>query len=467
MSALTANLKHLYQRRAMLVVLAVVVFFNLTGLFATTSPGSAFDVDGLMLIGMIVYWTGGILGSLVGDVWNKPFSFCLPALADSSRRVLLLCTTAIALISSVNFVAHFSHTFTNVLIVSIGIFGFYAMVGFLGVYTTTRFRQGVMFIFALGWLFILISEIPTAAEITETIMMQHSGMMALCFGISCGLIYRSLGQKKHLRKLCAAPWIGFFDLYNIAAYKKLQQPPDGAQKKMMPRHTPIVDKFFTQRMKSTPRFPYIWGRIYLMATATFISGKVLLLIMLLPLIILPLIFSSSDAMSIFYFSAIGGSCGAFCVEGQTNILLPRGRRQKFTTDIMASVIVMITMIILLAGTVILSGILRAVTPDLIVFGKTYHFIPLTASYLFIPILLAPISATSYTLFRKNALRGMIVPIIITCGIMLAVAFQIDEDFRGVSLIGEINWWYVILTCVIFWSAYLTVLYYDSMKRSLC
>jgi uncharacterized membrane protein len=105
MSILTANLKHLYQRRGLWLVYAffiVPMFLVIIAMLHKPEAGKGMFTLFLLLAFII----GFITASLSIEVMNKPFSYCLPGHRKTVRQFIFLIGIAVSLLGSPLFLAY-------------------------------------------------------------------------------------------------------------------------------------------------------------------------------------------------------------------------------------------------------------------------------------------------------------------------------------------------------------------------
>jgi hypothetical protein len=116
MKPVTANLKHLYQCRKVMIQLIALALMAL--IWHTTAPSKD-----LFPWPIVIVFFGLYTGQLVSDVWNKPFAFCIPRYDKSSHRVMIIVGSVITLAASLIQVISFKLTTAPAIILFLGLAG--------------------------------------------------------------------------------------------------------------------------------------------------------------------------------------------------------------------------------------------------------------------------------------------------------------------------------------------------------
>ena len=105
MSVLSANLKHLYQRRGLwltYLILGLLVFASLA--IALDRPLAA--RGRFMGLVMLQFLIGACIASLSAEVLTKPFSYCLPGHRAVPRKFIFSVAVVTSLLGSLLFLAY-------------------------------------------------------------------------------------------------------------------------------------------------------------------------------------------------------------------------------------------------------------------------------------------------------------------------------------------------------------------------
>ena len=135
---LRANLKHIYQRWALLLVflfLGFIVTCGMTVVILNSAPG------GIPIIALAVFFFGVFIASLPVGILNKPFSYCLPGHRSIPIKFLFCTGLVICFLLSLLFLLQPGIDIVGAVLVCVPAFFTFTIVYWLGVWTVFRFRS--------------------------------------------------------------------------------------------------------------------------------------------------------------------------------------------------------------------------------------------------------------------------------------------------------------------------------------
>jgi len=396
MTALTANLKHLYQRRGMWLVYMFLVPFVCVYIVTWYSGGLDEDEDIIEIGFTLVPVLGMVFTALLTSVLNKPMSFCLPAHLQQVRLLWL----GIGIVLS-TFMAGLFMTAPAGMIVT----GFFTslLLYWLGVALALRYPKASQFI-GLWPLFMLWVQEASVLLWIE----RYAGIWIALGAADTVFMWHWLGRREHHRRLCGAPYVSLFDAYNINRVQRIRQQQAG-------RKYPGPQKWET-RLE-----PWL---LHSISTDRPFSG--LLIGRAIYILLGPLLMYWKQAVVIWVLFAVWfcywgpmGFVVPFCIAfalGQVDLRVYArsvrllDRRQLFMSSLGGAAV-------LSASALIIVGALTAIThgitpwmPAFQVFGKSFHFVSLSWPGLMLPVLLIPLSLIVQLFFYRS--RRLVLPLVL-------------------------------------------------------
>jgi len=473
MKTITANLKLLYQKPEMwiwyflngIIIIMIMISINDSVHIDNKPVGWCLFIMPLLNLSMV----GSAMGRLVVDVWNKHTFFCLPRQIETSMKMLSLMGLATCIITFVVMLSIFSWTKVGFLSGSIMLISYYLMIYWLSVIISIWLYR-VVFIISFFALFIPgIINYYGINYIFENLPFNHIWISTFIFLIISCIIYHALTRKSLVRFLVAAPRLMLFFGWKNAVLNSYESS-HLRKNSHIDQFSKFIDYFFCEHIKSNNcslTLPIIWGRVYI-SFRFMISNYRRIFSACLLVFFCTLIFINDKRLidlQPYFFSLFGVLGGHMCLMYGSGILLPISRKGQFFCGITAFMTSIFSMLILAAAFVLFSNILSATKNfTSFIFFLRSEYIPFDGKYIFLSVIVLPATAGLLLLFRKKAALSMIAIIILA---LFLLAFNLYIVDNGGYIFNMFNLFFIFLLTVLSFGFYLAILYYDSMKRSLC
>jgi len=471
MSPLTANLKHLYQCRK--IMLTNLIFIPLILLL----PVALHITDGekVMTWTMVCYVCfSGTISGLAADTLGKPFSYCLPNHEKTVHKMLLLIwvvITAYFLLVAAG-LSFFSPPFNLDLL-----FGIIGLIS-LGYWTgTTSHIRGWRFIYST---FVMAAVLNMYAHFLEFVLTEHPWLVGIFCCVVSVFIYSCLASRRKGRSLYNKPLpmnvplgrgrkIDFF-------------PGQRAGNKTPARAFTFLSPFFLDRIRSENASELrtgLLGQVYLLLGVFPNRWKMILLFpILFPF--LPHI-SIQPEITVQFFPGVivpvimGVIGGGVCTIHHTEHITLQSRKVVFIRGITVSLASALAITFVLALAIFLNNLLFSLLPGISIMGETFQIVPASWITIAFTAPLVPLFGGIMILFKQYFSRAIVlsftvVAVMIISSISIIAAVMIisfnsiiamEKTPPGVVLAG------FVIAAGITWVFHLGVLYFDSMKRSLC
>ena len=460
MKPLIANLKTLYQCRY-LWIFHLILLFNIPILGASYKPGAEFPSLGLSLMFTALFGEG--IALIAGDILSKPYGFCLPGLIKTIRKFFVLIWLSIMIIFSLIVAVLYFTGFKIDYAIFIGHIGLLSVCYWIGI--TLIINRWLMF---LSLLVLIIPFWMYEAVSIETILMPHPWSLAFLSGIVSYLIYRAVGRRENARRLCTTPGIRFGNFSARAQARFKRERMRMKQYKELDRASESAGSFFSGRIRSDHHpnlLAHLWGQVYLVIGPFAAVWRAILLgIVLFPLVLCLLQQRQEQGVFVFVLSICIITSLLVSMIFQSHrfdISLLIGRKEYFWRRIVLLFTVILMSLVVIAVSLLLfsllSGILLPITFESKPFSPTMYWILLV-----VPVLMIPLFGGLFILFKDTILMISIIMMLIfvaTATFSVVMALETAPFIVGLMII--------LSAAVMIWGYFLAVLYYDSMKRSLC
>lgn len=457
MKPLTANLKILYQ-------FPRVWFFHcilIIGILMLLGPIF------IKLSLLFILWYGVAIGSITRGLLSKPFAFCLSGHVKEAQRMPLLVWLAITIVYALLFFMDLDHRYA-LFVGSIGLISLSYWLGVVVIIPKGRYISFATFLIII----LILQRNPNLKTIIEQISLTHAWAIAFVGGILSYLIYRAIGSKENVRRLCAMPWLG-----SVATNIEKQNRFNRERMRMKQNHkldrtSSSTESLFSKRIRSNQNstlLAHLWGQVYLTIGSPtsywrgiLIGGFCILILNCFPLLI-PSQETPQQAPGVgvvfSILACIGGAC--IFIYYRYAVFLLIGRKEHLWRGVVflftATLIVLGFMVMAILYSNLISGSLFPIMFE----GRSY--LPhIRWVFLVIPVLLIPLFGGLVILFRKG---GGLIAMGSTIIIVIAASFYMVEVMESRPFVTHLL--IILSTAVITWGFHLAVLYYDSMKRSLC
>lgn len=427
MSILSANLKHLYQRRglwpaygffALLIYPAVVIPLD-------QSLAGEGNFVGLIALQLLI---GICSASLQVEILTKPFSYCLPGHRKVPRKFVLLVGVMTSFAGSLIFI-----TYPDLFFWKRPFVIFAAICAGLAMYCLGVFLAFVIrnpgFIGFLPVIFIACLYLGLHVAVESAMVRTPS--VAISLGLASGtVVWIWLGHSNWARRFCATSRISLLDLWNQGRVIESERKQAFKRHKAVNHPEPWVERLFTRRMNSHDyQSPgrYIWAALYTTYAMALSQWKANLCTFMLPLFL---------ALYLSYVEARGTS-PLFFIVGivAIHMRLPiystmtifGGRKERFFTTMILIVSVTLLIVVAMAFIVAISTALAPIMPDITLLGEDLSFHVTSPGLLIIPPIIIPIAfALRLIIYRKPF--STFVPIILLVMMMFAWFIHLSERF---------------------------------------
>lgn len=398
MSILTVNLKHLYQRRGLWVIYALFGIVAATLIKDPLIRARAGQGD-FVGIAVLPFFIGFLFTLPQMEVLSKPLSYCLPGHRMVFRRYVFCTATATITVCSLLFLRYPDlYGGPLALVVCSAFFGgltFY-MAGVL----LAMVGMNMAFIFGLLPLTVLVGERYELDILVERIIIGDVfSVVFVGILISIGMWFW-LGRAGLVRRYCAAPWIGFLDIFNMEKLKRQGYARLGTKQGRSLKHPrPWVGNWFLGRME---RYDYcgpgrfFWGALY--CTSAMAVSRWQIFLLSIPVFTIMFGYVGQAAMfslvMVLAMLAIGRQPPVY-----STMLISGGRRRRYTTTLLLAVT---DAVLLCMGTVVMCGLsflLASFMPTFVVEGHSVSFAPINPLVAIVPLLFLPFACTMQLVFH--------------------------------------------------------------------
>ena len=473
MKPFTANLKHLYQRREMWIWYFFIGIFILLLIAMIKTYEIKFDNGALISPILVIFFISSAMGRLTADIWNKPFSFCMPGQIETSLKILLSTGIITAITAYLAITTLFHGVITWTFPVSIALISFYFMVYWLSAIIVIRFPR-IVFVFI--FIFYLIPKIGNSGLfiLVQNMLLNNLWASVLICSVTSYLIYKNVKSRYLSRLLCGAPWWRMLSgLQNPKSRNRFRAGLMGSNRRSFTAGLDDrINYYFSKRIRSNVYSSFaslIYEQVYLIIGPLITRGGLLAFgIFFLFFFFILSYFSpynnpvESQLNILFWFSF---GVGISFIRPGSNILLPHSRRERFLSGLAAILTATFITILITAAIVILSKILSSFIPHLFIMGRPLKIVSFQAKFLFIPVIVLPAVGASFMhhLKKKTFLS------IILCSLIFGIfMIPIQLISKGGDIFGPS---FILLILVLFtlmsWGLHMAVLYYYSFKASLC
>ena len=467
MKPLTANLKYLYQYR----FLWIFHFTIIIGILMMLEIICKFESSKITIVNslQLICFYGLCIGATITNILSKPFAFCLPGHTKTVQKTFFLVWLTITIIFSLLTVTFLFFMDINIeYALFFGFIGLISLSYWLG--TTYILRGGMFLILTVYAISIIIMLLEDTGKIIEPMLLAHPWAIIFISGIPSYLIYRAVGCRDNARMLAAMPWIQLSSAFDKRKQIKFRQERMRlSQYHRLDRASELAGNFFSKHIRSNNNsslLAHLWGQVYLIIGPIVLSWRATLLSIPLSSLILCLLqeiigqefmFALTNFIVAYVMVMVYSTFQSYRFD--MSLLISRReylwRRIVFLFTVIFRDLGFIILLLLLFN--ILSGSLLPILFPGGSFSSTINWI-----LLIIPVLMIPFFGGLFIIFRKTIL---IIALIITFVIAVAISSFAIIVMGYTPFI--IDLLIVLSGIAITWGFHLIVLYYDSMKRSLC
>jgi len=467
MNILSANLKHLYQRKScwlfglLFVATAFAIIMMIAGVIGKNKLG-AFYAPSLWMLYMGVF-----AATLAMDVLTKPFSYCLPGHQNATRNFLFSVGLPLAFLWSLIFLFFPGLDFAETVLAHLAAFSLFTIFYWVGVLIVFKFKAWAVIVGFLPLMIISINEFNINEFIVRTIL--EGPLLIIFAGILINVSAWHYWSRSDLaRRYCGKSWMGLLDAWNKEKIEKNQLDKLREKDRKKPdafRISPSVERFFIARISGAETDnlrQYIWGSLYKnfgVALSQFRRNWMRSFITILLLLCF-----------LGYFVLIGNIL--FFIPGvmviymnlniHSNLLISGGRRERFWSALTLAVVTTVFATFFVISVAAFSMLLEPLLPELTIKGETFVFCALNIKLFFVPLLIIPITLTIGLILHKSPILAMFLTVIsflalFSFNTVSQLTPAVSRDFSPAAII--------MLFCVT-WGIFTAVLRYITMRRCL-
>jgi len=417
MSALSVNLKLLYQRKVMWVFGLLIIMLFCPSLVMRRRSGYA------IIYLFLNVALGGIAGSMHKDTMTKTVSFLLPRHQSTSRAFIFIIGVLSCIVTA--FVVIFFHHPANqpafISLISYAAFGmaFYLLSAAMVFYFARSNMIG--FIPAVYLLFLLGKWQNTLDFIIASMWAGLPFCVAVCF-----FVWRLYGRRSLARKACSGDAVTIFDAFNIEKMQAVRQRKLSRRSEKEKHQVGWAERFFPARMESYPpggASRYVWGALY-ETCGVFPVKNLLFMVIFMPFFVIWLGFlGGAPIFPLMHIILSVQACMIVNMSGRMNLPRCAGRRERFagrfSVVIFAAVVAMALLTLMMA----LSSVVTPVMPDITLGRMTFSFQGQQWRYAYLPLLIMPLGFTGNVLFPRSktvdaGMMAVLFPAAMLCALFL-------------------------------------------------
>jgi hypothetical protein len=468
MSILTANLKHLYQRRGLWLVYAFLGSIALPVIMAVIKVAKT--GEGVFVYPVIwMFIVGWIAATIQIEIISKPYTYCLPGHRKIVRQFILLVGLTVSLLCSLVFLLYPGLNLWQLLPVILSGFSVFLAFYWFGViisfsiYSQVRWVGFLPLIFIAGMFFKL-------QIILETMVIKFPVLFIIIGILISVLAWLWLDEDSIARRYCANPLIGFFGGWDRSKIQRHRQALIAAKGDKAFRTSPHVEQFFLSRIGKhdyTSIGKYVWGGLYTTFGTIQSQSRSGFLGMTFAVLFMLCYFGYIGRMAtMMLFIMPGFMVIPIRLPLYSNMLISGGRKERFVTTV--TVVGAITVLITAAVAILAALTIPMVNfmPDISLLKLPLTFHAADLRLFFVPLLIIPIvSIFNLIFYRKTIFVIFIMAMLIQVPIMFIAALKRGSSVNQWSsaILNPVSVLVMVVSC---WLIFTMVLYYICTKRSL-
>lgn len=407
MNILIANLKHLYQRRSMLII---ELCFGLAayGILITIISKIGMNISTGFFVATIWILTAGMyITSLPIEILTKPFSYCLPKHRNVPRKFLFSVGIVLSFLWSLVFLFLPDLNLLKAISACISAFSIFTIFYWLGTWITLRIRNMVITFVVFSLIAFIAKTLKINLSLVNTIIQNPFLMLPSAIIVNYSA-WKYWGRSNLTRQYCDTLSTCLFGgSINITSTTKAKSVAKLYRKYPDTRCiSPYVEDFFVTRINhagTTNLKKCILGALYkafgLMFSHLYENwGKLLIIMSLLicfacyvmenKIILIGLILPLSTAFSMH-------------LDIKSNFLFSGGRQERFwsTLTVAAAETLFCSAEILLFA--VITKILAMFMPLITIKGHDFTFNIIHLNLSLLPLIIIPIVLITKIIFYKN------------------------------------------------------------------
>jgi hypothetical protein len=473
MSILTANLKHLYQRRGLWLVyvfLGLITIPNIMMKLKLKSKHIESNDMSVLLPIFIILFAGYMFASTQIEVFNKPFTYCLPGHRKVTRWFLFLVGIVISLLYSQLI---FLYPGRDLTIMALSAFFALLTIYCLSVWTSfLSARGGGNILLAFSPLILVAGVFLGLGKVLWDVLVNYPAVYIISGVLSSILVWKQLGDDDIARRFCTKPIIGFGNAWDINKMQRLVRARYTEKGDKMFRNAPAVEKFFLGRMMqcnalSTGR--YLWGSLYKTLGPNLSMGRAILFQIMIFVLLLCFFgymdgYMKRSSLASYMLFLMPCMIAIFIqLPFYSSQLISGGRRERFysTLAVIAATILIITAAILMLTA--LAQPLEKVLPEITLRGQQFPFQAPDMRFFFVPLLIMPFLFILNILFRHKLVLFMLTIMIFSMSfpmLTLALPKTTQAPAPAETWLNPVT---IAALIVLFWLILTAVLHYVCRK----
>jgi hypothetical protein len=424
MKILVANLKHLYQRRGLLVVWMFLGFFSFCSMMALReSMHSATAEKGEFAVGLAIEMVvGWIVVEMLVSVLAKPFSFSLPGHRQAVRQMVFLIAMVTSLAGSMMFLFYPGLTGGPRLAVLCSVFlaclATCAGTAWLGLHSG---RTASVWLLLLLLVIILGSQLLDLHILLERAIVEYPLTVIVASALASLVVWISLGNRDLARDRCLTPWLGWGEMFSLEKTLRVQKTRLGKTQweglKDHPR--PWVENLFVGRMARQRAFStlrFVWGQMYVtfgLGISGWSSRWVLVLMFAL------IMGLGGWGIWVMWTAVMVGVGGSSRPALYSKMLVAGGRRERFYSTLAVTMASAFSLTLLGGAAILVSIPLANILPELAFKGVQLRYQVIDARMLYIPLVCVPLAVAVRLIFYPS-----IIAVVVVLGMLFYVPVMI-------------------------------------------
>lgn len=390
MTALTANFKHLYQRRGFWVIDLVV-------LSCVVVAAALREEHVFVIFPYPIFIAGLFLGAMQVEILAKSFVYCLPGHARIPLRLLFGIAIALGLVWALLCVVSRWNGLLDAMTTGISVFSATTLFFWLGVWMVFTFRNWISAVAFFPFAVLLGNYVSMEVWIR---VLTEGWLFVAAAGCGVNLItWRFLRDNSLARRYCGRLWLGTFDAWNKERMTRFSQARM-AEKKWY-GVLPGVEQFFLGRIRGGSDLARcIWGNLYRSGLGVALSRRKGWVSIVLMWLVIACFLGYTGPGGNFLFIMPGLIFLQMRLGVHSSLLIASGRRERFWAALVlaAATAVSVTGVVtLIAG---VSVVLQPVMPAIALRGQAVAYHAMDMRLFFVPLAIVPVTLTFAVVFYR-------------------------------------------------------------------
>jgi hypothetical protein len=472
MTPLTANLKHLYQRRGiwlLYVVLALMSGPLIVMAFARLNRGidpGVFAFPWLIAFLMGMYCSDHVMGIL-----HCPVSFCLPGHQKVARQFLAILGVSVSVLLAMVFLVYPALAGSARLVsliaascVNLTCYGSGTVIDM----TKSADRRSVAAGFVgASWVLFAVALLyfNLHVAVVQAIVDGPLAVAGACLTL-CALIWFRWGNRDMARQVCINPLITVFDAWDPEKARRMAQARWASKSSRTSRFTSLSERFLLARMRARPALSAgraVWGGVYAAFGGMGMGGKGLVFVALFFAFWFGYL-GPQTSWFVFVFGAFAAGTGILSFLYST-LPLPLGRYERFLIGIATAITGCLVSVASLGVVVLLTHLISPVAPAVNLKGHVFNFQPLQPWGLWVPVAVLPVVQVVGLIWPKRRTLAITVLFMVAMpaimGACAGAAFAAHKE-----LLSMLSLPMVAAILAVSWSILLAILGWTCFSRSL-